>query len=64
MLRDRWLPAAITFREAQYLVVYTCRFASIKHFLIGRSQLSIANIVHDGVIEHDRALRNNSDLRT
>lgn len=38
--------------------------ASLVNFLVSGVKPGIANIVHDGVVEQDRALRDNADLGT
>lgn len=39
-------------------------FASIIYFFVSCVEPSIANIVHDGIVEQHRALRDNANVRT
>lgn len=48
-----------TVTEAQDLIVDPCGLARIMHLLIRGRNLGVSDVVHNGVVEKHRALRNN-----
>lgn len=44
--------------------MYGGGFARIVYFFVTCIEPSIANIVHDGIVEQNRALRDNANVRT
>lgn len=53
-----------TVRETHYLIVDTSRFTGLEDLLVSGCKLGIPDVVHNGVVEQNRGLRDYSDLGT
>lgn len=47
-----------TISKIHNLIMDACRLASLKHFLVGRGNPRIADVIDDGVVKENGTLRN------